>query len=77
MDRLVRITELVAQVAKKTIRIGADENLFDAGLIDSFGLTDLVALLEAEYGFKVPDEDLNPRKFSTLEKIDDYVGAHV
>jgi hypothetical protein len=25
----------------------------------------------------VPDEDLNPRKFDTLEKIDDYVGAHV
>lgn len=77
MDRIVRITELVAQVAKKTVRIGADESLFDAGLIDSFGLTDLVALLEQEYGFKVPDEDLNPRKFATLEKIDDYIGAHV
>jgi acyl carrier protein len=77
MDRLVKITELVAQVAKKTVRIGADESLFDAGFIDSFGLTDLVALLEKEYGFKVPDEDLNPRKFDTLEKIDDYVGAHV
>lgn len=75
MDRMIKITELVAQVAKKTVRIGADENLFDAGLIDSFALTDLVALIEKEFGFKVPDEDLNPRKFATIEKIDDYVGA--
>lgn len=73
---MLRITELVAQVSKKAVRIGADENLFDAGLIDSFALTDLVALLEKEFGFKVPDEDLSPRKFASIEKIDDYVGSH-
>jgi len=75
MDRQLRITELIALISKKTVRIATDENLFDAGLIDSFALTDLVVLLEKEFGFKVPDEDLSPRKFASIEKIDEYVGA--
>ena len=56
MDRQLRITELIALISKKTVRIATDENLFDAGLIDSFALTDLVVLLEKEFGFKVPDD---------------------
>jgi acyl carrier protein len=52
-----------------------DASLFDLGVIDSFGLMDAVARLEEALGVKVPDSDLNPRRFETLAKIERYFAA--
>ncbi len=68
-----RISEILSEISGKPINIGADESLFEAGLLDSFGLTDLVTKLEQEYGIRIPDGDLNPRKFESLDKIAQYV----
>jgi len=68
-----RISEIVAEIAGKPVNIATDESLFETGLLDSFALTDLIAKLETEYGIRVPDSDLNPRKFDTLDKIAAYV----
>jgi len=54
---------------------GADASLFDGGYLDSFALPEVVAALEKEFGIKIPDSDLNPRKFETINKIEQYVGA--
>lgn len=56
-----------------------DENasLFDLGVIDSFGLMDVIARLEETLGVSVPDADLTPRKFETLAKIESYFAARV
>ena len=72
-----RITEIVAEIAGKPVTVGPDENLFDCGLLDSFGLTDLVTKLEQEYGIRIPDGDLNPRKFESIDKISAYVEDRV
>ncbi len=71
-----RISELVALISGKPVSIGTDESLFDSGLLDSFALTDLVSALEKEYKIQVPDGDLNPRKFDTLDKIAEYIEAN-
>ena len=71
-----RISEHVALISGKPVSIGADESLFDSGLLDSFALTDLVSALEKEYKIQVPDADLNPRKFDTLDKIAEYIEAN-
>lgn len=52
------------------------ESLVDEGVIDSFGLADLVALLEKSYGVKVPDKDLALANFDTIDKIAAYVDSH-
>ena len=52
-----------------------DESLFDSGLLDSFTLTDLAAQLETNFAIKIPDADLTPRKFDTIDKIDAYVSS--
>ena len=44
-----------------------------AGLLDSFALPDLVSALEQEFSIKVPDRDLNPRKFDSIARIDTYL----
>jgi len=68
-----KINEIVAAVAKKPVNIATDESLFDSGLLDSFALTDLVGALEKEFKITVPDSDLNPRKFDTLDRIASYI----
>jgi D-alanine--poly(phosphoribitol) ligase subunit 2 len=67
------IIKIIQDVSKKPDVPADDESLFDSGLLDSFALTDMVASLEETFGIKVPDSDLNPRKFDTVEKIEAYV----
>ena len=51
-------------------------SLVDEGILDSFGLADLVAMLEKQYGAKVPDKDLALANFDSIDKIAAYVEAH-
>ena len=70
-----KIIEVLQQVAGKSIQPSPDESLFESGLLDSFSLTDLVSALEREYGIRIPDSDLSPRKFDTVERIQAYVAG--
>ena len=51
-----------------------DESLFDAGYLDSFALPDLVSDLEREFKITIPDSDLTPREFDSVDRIEQYVG---
>ncbi|MBL8173672.1 MAG: hypothetical protein JNK48_03330 [Bryobacterales bacterium] len=51
----------------------ADESLFDSGLLDSFALPDMVSGIEEAFGVKIPDADLHPRKFDSIERIESYL----
>lgn len=73
MEKQSKIIEIVEKVAGKPVKIAADESLFDSGLLDSFSLNDVVTALEKEFQIKVPDQDLNPRKFDSIEKIVNYL----
>jgi len=55
---------------------GDEESLFESGLLDSFALPDLVSALEDEFSMKVPDRDLNPRKFDSIARIEAYLAEH-
>jgi acyl carrier protein len=52
-----------------------DQSLFDSGLLDSFTLTDLALELESSFHIQIPDADLTPRKFDTIERIDAYISS--
>ena len=71
-----RILTVVKSVAQKPIPTDPEESLFESGVLDSFALPDMVSGLEKEFKMKVPDSDLNPRKFDSLSRIADYVSAH-
>jgi D-alanine--poly(phosphoribitol) ligase subunit 2 len=73
MNRRSTIVRIIQDVSKKDITPGVDESLFDSGLLDSFALPDMVTALEEEFGLKIPDSDLNPRKFDTIERIEEYL----
>jgi acyl carrier protein len=73
MDQQARIVNIVRQVAGKPVHPTPEESLFESGLLDSFSLTDLVSALEAEFKISVPDSDLNPRKFDSIQRIQAYL----
>lgn len=77
MDNKERILGIVRKVSNNTALPDPDESLFDSGYLDSFALPDLVAELEREYGMKIPDSDLNPRKFESISRIQSYIESRM
>ena len=51
----------------------ADESLFELGLIDSLTIMMLVSELEARFKVRVPEYDLLPDNFDTINAIAAYV----
>lgn len=77
MDNKERILAVVRKVSNSTSLPGPDESLFDSGFLDSFALPELVSELEREYGIKIPDSDLNPRKFESIARIQTYIESRM
>jgi acyl carrier protein len=76
MNTREKVLGIIQQTAKSDATPAGDESLFDSGLLDSFALPDVVSALEKEFAIKIPDSDLNPRKFETIEKIELYLETH-
>lgn len=53
--------------------ISATDSLIEAGVVDSTGLLELVSFIETRYGLDIPDADLLPENFETLENIRQYI----
>jgi len=73
MNRREKIIQILKQVSGKPSIPDAEESLFESGYLDSFALTDMVAALEKEFQLQVPDSDLTPRKFDSVERIESYL----
>ena len=73
MDNRETIIAILKNVSKKNSVPASDESLFDSGFLDSFALPDMVGELETKFQIKIPDSDLNPRKFETISRIETYI----
>ena len=73
-DRTLILQCIQAVSDSKTVPV-EDESLFKSGALDSFTLTELATELETKFGVKIPDADLTPRKFDTIERIDAYISS--
>ena len=61
------------ELGKEVTHVGRDESLLESGTIDSVGVMQLVAFLEATYRITVGDEDLMPDNFDTIAAIAAFV----
>lgn len=77
MDNKERILSIVRKVSNNSTAPAADESLFDSGYLDSFALPELVSELERDFGIKIPDSDLNPRKFESVTRIQSYIESRM
>jgi acyl carrier protein len=60
---------IVDQLGWRGEYLTEDYPLLENRVIDSLGLFRIVGFLEDEYGVKIPDSELVPANFATLETI--------
>ena len=53
--------------------LDAHDDLLGKGIVDSLGITELIAFLEERYGVDVRPEDIVPENFRTLANIEAFV----
>ncbi|MEB2285441.1 MAG: hypothetical protein B6D46_01240 [Polyangiaceae bacterium UTPRO1] len=57
--------------------VSEDANLFESGLIDSFGFVQLVAFLEKTFAIEISDEEVLSDALSSFAKIRSFVADKV
>ena len=57
------------------VHADADTDLFDAGLVDSYGFIELVGFIEETYGVTLSDDDLASPAIATLRGITDLIAS--
>ena len=77
MSKQEGILKVIHAVAEIDGDPAPTDSLFDSGTLDSFTLPDLVSGLEEEFGVSIPDSDLVPERFDTIEKIQAYLDSKV
>jgi D-alanine--poly(phosphoribitol) ligase subunit 2 len=76
MERVVELLREIADV--QGVELPSDkESLFDAGVLDSFGLLEFLTALEQELDVTIPDADLVPSNFDTIAKIRSYLNGRI
>ena len=55
--------------------IGDEDDLIDAGVIDSLGIFQLVAFLEERFNISIGDEEITPENFGSVMAIERLVAA--
>jgi acyl carrier protein len=55
--------------------IPLDKSLLEAGILDSYGIVDLLTFIEGEFGLAIPDEDITKEKMGSIRKMASYIGA--
>lgn len=52
-----------------------DESFLEAGVVDSLGVLELVTFVEEEFDVQVPDEDIVPDNFDSVDNLATYIGS--
>lgn len=50
-----------------------DESFLEAGVVDSLGVVELVAFVEETYQLEVPDDDIVPANFDSVDNLAAYI----
>nr|CAD6426437.1 acyl carrier protein [Rhizobium sp. Q54] len=53
--------------------ISDDQSLLESGVIDSTGVLELIAFLEATYGISIADEEIVPENLDSVNNMADYL----
>lgn len=69
MDVKTTIIELIDNLFMEDISDMMDEDLFDAGVLDSMGTVELVIELESTFNIKIPVSDMGRDDWNTGNKI--------
>ncbi|MBI4879951.1 MAG: acyl carrier protein [Planctomycetes bacterium] len=76
VDRAPLRAHFLAKIGGDPALLPADsQSLAEEGILDSFGLAELLLLIERAYGVRVPDGDASVERFESIDKIVRYIAA--
>ena len=69
MDVKSQVIEIIDELFMEDVSDMMDEDLFDAGVLDSMGTVELIVELESLFGFRVPVSEFGRDVWNTANKI--------
>ena len=69
MDVKSQVIEIIDEVCMEDVSDMMDEDLFDAGVLDSMGTVELIVELENRFGIRVPVSEFGRDDWNTANKI--------
>ena len=72
------LLKLVKRITPKSNVADLNEHtkLIRSGIVDSLAIMQIVTEIEMDLGVKIPDENINPDSFGTINKISNLVVGH-
>ena len=49
------------------------QSLLEAGILDSFGIVEMITYIESEFDIEIPDEDMTKEKLGSIQKMATYI----
>ena len=71
-----KIREFVAEnylFTSNGFNMGDQESFLESGVVDSLGVLELVAFVEDSFGIEVPDDDVIPANFDSVDNLAAYI----
>ena len=69
MDLKSQVIEIIDELFMEDVSDMMDEDLFDAGVLDSMGTVELIVELENRFGIRVPVSEFGRDDWNTANKI--------
>ena len=69
MDVKSQVIEIIDELFMEDVSDMMDEDLFDAGVLDSMGTVELIVELENRFGIRVPASEFGRDDWNTANKI--------
>ena len=69
MDVKSEVIEIIDELFMEDVSDMMDEDLFDAGVLDSMGTVELIVELESRFDIRVPVSELGRDDWNTANKI--------
>ena len=69
MDVKSQVIEIIDELFMEDVSGMMDEDLFDAGVLDSMGTVELIVELENRFGIRVPVSEFGRDDWNTANKI--------
>jgi methoxymalonate biosynthesis acyl carrier protein len=66
---LIEFLRTIARLNSSFDNLGDDDNLIDAGIIDSLAVIHIIVFLESEYGIRLGASNISPADFMSINSI--------
>ncbi|NKQ35879.1 MAG: acyl carrier protein [Chloroflexi bacterium] len=80
MDTKTQIKQYIAEnylFSNNGFNLDDDESFLEAGIVDSLGVVELVSFVEETYDMEVPDDDIVPDNFDSVNNLTTYITSKV